>query len=48
MRAIGPPPDDTETAPLRRRLAWFAGIATAAAFAVAAAAYALRALLLAH
>ena len=48
MRAIGPPPDDAKTGPLCRRLVWFAGIAATAALAVAAAVYALRALLLAH
>jgi hypothetical protein len=40
-----PPPESDETSgPLWRRLAWFAGLAVAAAAVTAVAAYALRAL----
>ena len=46
MRLIIEPPDpDAPQAPLRRRLAWFAGLALAAALTTAAVAYMLRALL---
>jgi hypothetical protein len=43
---IEPPPEPgTPVGPLWRRLSWFFGLAIAAAFATAAVAYALRALL---
>lgn len=47
MRAIiEPPPEpDAPLAPLRQRLAWFFGLALAAALATAAVAYLLKALL---
>jgi hypothetical protein len=47
MRAIiEPPPEpDTPLAPLGQRLAWFFGLAIAAAIATAAVAYLLKALL---
>ena len=38
-------PDTTEPGPLWKRLAWFFGIAAASGLTVAAAAYALKALL---
>jgi hypothetical protein len=41
----GPPEPGAPTAPLWRRLAWFAAIALASAALTAAAAYALKALL---
>ena len=47
MRAIIEPPPDPEAplAPLAQRLAWFFGLAVAAALATAAVAYLLKALL---
>ena len=46
MRLIIEPPDpDAPQPPLHRRLAWFAGLALAAALATAAVAYLLKALL---
>jgi hypothetical protein len=42
---IEPPGPDEATAPLRRRLAWFFGIALGAALSTAVVAYALKALL---
>ena len=42
----GPPEPGEPEPPLGRRLLWFVGIAAASAAAVAAAAYALRALIL--
>lgn len=43
---IEPPPEaGTPREPLRRRLAWFAGLAIASALATAAVAYLLKALL---
>ena len=44
----GPPEPGEPPSPLRRRLAWFAGLAVAGAAAVALAAYALKALLPPH
>ena len=41
----GPPDADAPRAPLARRLAWFVALALAGCLAVAAVAYALRALL---
>lgn len=41
----GPPEPDAPPAPLRQRLAWFFGLAFAAALATALVAYALKALL---
>ena len=41
----GPPDADAPPEPLGRRLVWFAGLAIAGSLAVAAVAYALRALL---
>lgn len=41
----GPPDPGTPLPPLRRRLAWFAGLAVAASLATGAVAYALKALL---
>jgi hypothetical protein len=41
----GPPDPGAPSPPLWRRLAWFAGIAVASSLAVAAIAYALKALL---
>ena len=40
----GPPEPGEPPSPLRRRLAWFAGLAVAASAVTAAVAYALRAL----
>jgi hypothetical protein len=42
---IEPPPPGAPPAPLLRRLAWFFGLAIAAALSTAAVAYALKALL---
>jgi hypothetical protein len=44
----GPPGPDDPQAPLIQRLAWFVGLALAAAMATALAAYALKALLPIH